>query len=596
MQMPNNSRFSVAPERNVQRSTFDRPQSYVTAFNAGDLIPVYWDEVLPGDTVEMHNGMVVRESTPIHPVFGNANVETFWFFVPNRLLWDDWEHFITGGLDAGAWDTPKTYIPPTVHPLVLNENGVSHNESFRAKSLADYLGCPIRSDSNSNRMYCNVSALPFRAYAKIWNDWFRSSSLQQEVLIPKTGGRYDFQLGTRNSSSGVFAPAESATAPASCVYGGSLLKANKYHDYFTSCLPEPQRGLASAIPADGSLRVVTADPATLPSLASFAPNNKFAAVFGSGAGASSPGLPSSSDRFRWLFHNGSAVSVISGGQSAAGSTDGSLPLVPLNLIADASDGASGLTISINDLRHAVAVQHILEIDARSGSGRYIDMIKGHFGVDSADARLQRAEYLGGSCVPVNVQQVLQTSSTNDTSPQGNTAAFSLTADTDHPFTHSFTEHGILMCLAVVRIKRSYQDGLARKWSRQSRYDYYWPSLANISEQAVLNKEIFCGDVEDVNNEAFGYQEAFADYRYSPSLVTGAMRSSYAQSLDVWHYADEYAARPYLSADWLQEDSAEIDRTLAVSSSLADQFIGDFAFKPTWYRVMPVYSIPGLDRM
>lgn len=597
MEMPNNSRFSVAPERNIQRSTFDRPQSYVTAFNAGDLIPIYWDEILPGDTVEMHNGMVVRESTPIHPVFGNANVETFWFFVPNRLLWDDWEHFITGGLDAGAWDTPKTYTPPTVHPQV-KRGQLDYSESFRPKSLADYLGCPIGKDDNTNTMYCNVSALPFRAYAKIWNDWFRSASLQQEILIPKTGGRTDFNMGTRDQSTGVFSPSATYSNPLTCVYGGSLLKANKYHDYFTSCLPEPQRGLTSAIPAEGSLRVVTADPSTLPALNSFGSNNKYAAVFSSGSGTTSPSAALPTDLYRYLFHNGSALSAIQGGQALASSNDGSSPLIPLNLIANSSDGQSGLTISINDLRHAIAVQHILEIDARSGSGRYIDLIKGHFGVDSADARLQRAEYLGGSSVPVNVQQVLQTSSTNDISPQGNTAAFSLTADTDHPFTHSFTEHGILMCLAVVRIKRSYQDGLARKWSRQSRYDYYWPSLANISEQAVLNKEIFVTSVEEVNNEAFGYQEAFADYRYSPSLVTGAMRSTYAQSLDVWHYADDYSGtgRPYLSAEWLKEDNAEIDRTLAVSSSQADQFIGDFAFKPTWYRVMPVYSIPGLERM
>lgn len=584
----NSSDFAKNPQLDMKRSAFERPTGVKTSFNAGDLIPMYVEEILPGDTVTMPMSYVVRESTPIYPVMDNSNLETFWFFVPNRLLWDDWEHFITGGLDAGAWDAPTQYEPPTIRPYSTVKGSIDLvQRGFPSKSLADYMGIPVGKygeSASGTPLYPNyeVSALPFRAYAKIWNDWFRSSSIQKEVLIPKTGGSfYRLSLGEWQDDD-TFIPSDNASNPC---YGVSLLKANKYHDYFTSALQEPQRGEAAAVPVEGVLPVTTIDPSDAASITgkTLFPL-KWQQMFTSTANEGIVGTTT------WNTYINSSTFTPTFSQGTA------FGLVPQNLVADGEAVGSSLSISINDLRHAAAVQHILEIDARSGSGRYIDLLLGHFGVSSPDGRLQRSEYLGGTSVPINMDQVLQTSSTDSTSPQGNTAAYSLTAGTDDCFTKSFTEHGILMCLVTVRYTHTYQQGLNKKWSRKSRYDYYWPSLANISEQAILNKEIFCGtqDGLDTNNQVFGYQEAWAEYRYSPSIVTSTMRSSYPQSLDVWHYADVYNGTPNLSADWLLEDKANIARTLA--SQEEDQFIADFYFKPTWYRVMPVYSIPGLDRI
>lgn len=583
----NNDFFSQAPQLDMQRSHFPRNSTHKTTFNAGVLIPIYVDEILPGDTVDMDLGFVVRQSTPIHPVMDNANFDTFWFFVPNRLLWDDWEHFITGGLDAGEWDAPTVYSPPMIRPhlMDLNNNEAVVYRGFAPKSLADYMGIPVgQSGDFWPDPVDGVSALPFRAYAKIWNDWFRSSSIQKEIMIPtESGGLYSAFSGTiqRNGS---IVPAKSFD---SCVYGSALLRVNRYHDLFSSALLEPQRGEPVGVPLEGSIPVTTTLSNSWPVPSSGAPMLVLKQpVAYDNSGAIGSFLVTDSD--------GTNVVAEAASSPSPGSTRDGFWLYPANLIADTS-GANSLQISINDLRHAIAVQHILEIDARAGSGRYIDLLLGHFGVSSPDGRLQRAEYLGGTSTPINMYQVLQTSATNDVSPQGNTAAFSLTSGVNDHITKSFTEHGILMCVACVRHVRSYQQGLEKMWNRPTRYDWYWPAMANISEQAILNKEIFLSG-QPSDNEAFGYQEAWYDYRYKRSHVTGAMRSSYPQSLDVWHYADYYTEQPYLSADWLMEGSEEIDRTLAVSSAVEDQFIADFAFHSTWYRVLPVYSIPGMDRL
>ena len=586
LQRNNQSRFAQNPSLQMQRSTFDRPHGVKTTFNAGDLIPIYVNsDILPGDTVNMDMSFVTRMSTPIHPVMGNANIEFFWFFVPHRLVWGNFEHFITGGLDAGEWDSPTIYEHPAVRPK-LRTGDEEYFGGFPHKSLADYMGIPVGHTAGGlfPDPVDGVNALPFRAYAKIWNDWFRSSSIQKEVLIPLTDGLVSPIVGEADSD-GYATPLND---PQTCVYGGALLKANKYHDFFTSALLEPQRGEPVGVPLDGAIPITTRDYSeTWPIPANADPMMVNLQVTGgdnNGAG------------LRWLRTSDDGRTVIAGSEYENGEQFASgMWLYPANLIADTA-GANSLQISINDLRHALAVQHILEIDARAGSGRYIDLLKGHFGVTSPDARLQRSEYLGGTSVPINVDQVLQTSATNEVSPQGNTAAFSLTSGTDGSFTKSFVEHGTLMCLACVRHVHSYQQGLNKMWSRKDRYDYFWPSLNGISEQAILNKEIFLSGDQVKDNEVFGYQEAWAEYRYHPDLVTGAMRSSYPQSLDIWHYADDYAQTPHLSPEWLQEGSEEIDRTLAVSSAVEDQFIGDFFFNSRWYRVMPVYSVPGLDRL
>lgn len=594
MQMSDNSRFSVAPELQLQRSAFNQPTEVTTTFNAGDLIPLYWSEILPGDTVDMQQAMVTRMTTPIYPVMDNCNFDYFWFFVPNRLLWDDWEHFITGGLDAGVWDTPKTYEPPMISPTtqVKLSGGTVTTEfhGFPHKSLADYLGVPCDDNytfsGSGSRSTFQVSALPFRAYAKIWNDWFRSSSLQDEVLIPKTGGWTSPTVGIKPDAGGMF-----TIRPDTTVYGGSLLKVNKYHDYFTSCLPEPQRGKPVGVPLRGTAPVVTGE---LPTYDNIMPYQSYQPLKWHYLDGTSimPGAAATKQ-----YASGSdGVGDIKGVAFNSASPNGGL--IPANLMVDGAGTQNYLSVSINDLRSAAAVQHILEIDARSGSGRYIDLIKGHFGVTSPDARLQRAEYLGGSSIPINMDQVLQTSSTDNTSPQGNTAAYSVTGNASEPFRHSFVEHGILMCVGCVRHPHTYPQGLAKKWCRKTRYEYYWPSLANISEQPVYKYEICLDDTgnnpADGSPSIFGYQEAWADYRYMPRIVTSEMRPSYPQSLDVWHYADDYESQPSLSADWLQEGKSEIARTLAVQDQ--DQFLGNFAFRPKFYRVMPVYSVPGLDRI
>ncbi len=590
-----NSRFAQNPTLDMQRSRFDRDHTHKTTFNAGDLIPIYVDsDILPGDTVTMDTASVVRMSTPIHPVMDNANIDIFWFFVPHRLVWDDTEHFFTGGLDAGEWDAPKVYEPPMIRPSTYVGNDGVKYLGFASKSLADYMGVPSgfslsKSSSFTTDIADGVSAIPFRAYAKVWNDWFRSSSIQKEVLIPTNGGLASPGVFYLNDGAPVdkytelyrFSNSENVLVKENTtVYGGALLKAGKYHDYFTSALIEPQRGQPVGVPVESMSTFlpvyttkhnndfddITKNPLRLGPTPSLVPTVALAGDF----------------------------STFDVNMQTPNATDNQL--VPLNLAATFDSGVTPFNISINDLRHAMAVQHILEIDARSGSGRYIDMLKGHFGVTSPDARLQRSEYLGGTSIPINITPVAQTSQTSDVSPQGNVAAYSWTSDVSGSFTKSFVEHGTLMCLACVRHVRSYQQGLPKMWSRKTRYDHYWPSLANISEQAILNKEIFVSGDSEVDNQVFGYQEAFADYRYKPSIVTGAMRSTYPQSLDHWHYADYYTSTPHLSSEWLQEGDQEIDRTLAVSSAVEDQFIGDFFFKSQWYRVMPMYSIPGLDRM
>ncbi len=600
-----NSRFAQNPTLENQRSRFDRNNTYKTTFNAGDLIPIYVDsDILPGDTVTMDTASVVRMSTPIYPVMDNANIDIFWFFVPHRIVWDDFEHFMTGGLDAGEWDAPTVYEPPMVRPRTFSyPSGQFEYKGYPSKTLADYMGIPCGFSAPGDERAFNtdiaegVSALPFRAYAKIWNDWFRSSSIQPEILIPTTSG-FSWQpifyvndgapvdgykqLYSYGDHANVLVKNEGTT-----VYGGALLKANKYHDFFTSALIEPQRGEPVGVPLEGALPVVTTGvntwhiPLDTPPLM-FAKQDK--------------AMSGTYEEVGFLQTVGPDNVYASPGSVSAGQENlNGYWLNPVNLVADTSV-SNTLQISINDLRHAMAVQHILELDARSGSGRYIDLLKGHFGVTSPDARLQRAEYLGGASIPINITPVAQTSQTSDVSPQGNVAAYSWTSDVSSSFTKSFVEHGTLMCLAVVRHVRSYQQGLHKMWSRPTRYDHYWPSLANISEQAILNKEIFVSGDPEIDNQVFGYQEAFAEYRYKPSIVTGAMRSSYPQPLDAWHYADYYTGTPHLSSEWLQEGSEEIDRTLAVSSAVEDQFIGDFAFNSQWYRVMPMYSIPGLDRM
>lgn len=545
------SHFSVNPiNLDIQRSKFVRPSTHKTTFNAGNLIPIYVDEVLPGDTFKMNMSSVIRMSTPIYPVMDNANMDVYFFFVPNRLVWDHWKEFF-GENNTTHWEQPVEYEVPQI---------TAPTGGWAKGTIADYMGIPTKVENIS------VQALPFRAYCKIWNDWFRDQNLKDPAMISMD------ETTTAGANTGDYVTnAEKGALP---------LKVAKYHDYFTAALPEPQKGPEVTIGNIGGYTPVITRAET---------NNnrqntlKFYANLPKGNTSGGGVYPALNTTGR------EGEAPLNGYSQAAGGVNYDGTFVPINLWAD----NSGTTAtSINALRQAFAIQRLYEKNARGGT-RYIEIIKAHFGVQSPDARQQRSEYLGGTRVPINMDQVIQTSNSGDgITPQGNTAAYSLTAFNESMFTKSFTEHGYIIGLACVRTEHTYQQGIERFWSRKKMLDYYFPTLANLGEQAILNKEIYAqGNAKD--DEAFGYQEAWAEYRYKPSRVSGAMRSNYQTTLDAWHYADKYASQPILSSEWIDETSANIDRTLAVQSATEDQFIADFYFACEATRPMPLYSIPGL---
>ena len=536
------NRFAENPQVGVSRSRFQRNSDNKTTFNTGDLIPIYLDEVLPGDTHQIDLACVMRMATPIFPVMDNAFCDFYFFFVPNRLLWEHWKEFM-GENKATAW-TPKTeYSVPQV---------TAPTGGWAEGTLADYLGLPTKVEGIS------VSALPGRAYGLIYNEWFRNQNVTQPTLVEVT----DATTTGKNDGSATNDSAITLAKP---------LKAAKVFDYYTGALPEPQKGEPITIPMTGNapIKPFESDLKTL----------NVDDIYFKKLDDSS--IPHPYPKSGIQYEQGIGTYKIKGSSQESGNFS-----TEHYLMADLS-GVTAATI--NQLRQAFQIQKLLEKDARGGT-RYREVLREHFGVVSPDARMQIPEYLGGYRLPINVSQVIQTSSTDNTSPQGNTAALSVTTMNKSMFTKSFTEHGYIMGLAVVRTDQTYQQGIERMWSRKGRYDYYWPVLANIGEQAILNKEIYAqGNTED--EEAFGYQEAWADYRYKPSKVTGLFRSNAQQSLDAWHYAQDYDALPTLSTAWMEQGEAEMKRTLAVQSQ--PDFIADFYFMNKTTRCMPVYSIPGL---
>lgn len=520
------NRFAENPQVGISRSRFQRNSDNKTTFNTGDLIPVYLDEVLPGDTHQIDVACVMRMATPIFPVMDNAFCDFYFFFVPNRLLWEHWKEFM-GENKETAW-TPKTeYSVPQV---------TAPTGGWAEGTLADYLGLPTKVEGIS------VSALPGRAYGLIYNEWFRNQNVTQPTLVEVT----DATTTGKNDGSATNDSAITLAKP---------LKAAKVFDYYTGALPEPQKGEPISIPLGDSAKIFAYEEN----------GNKF---------------EGSQDLSNFHIYNEDNRTE---GLTAY---PGNVALGMLTLKTDLSGVTSA---TINQLRQAFQIQKLLEKDARGGT-RYREVLREHFGVISPDSRMQIPEYLGGYRLPINVSQVIQTSSTDSTSPQGNTAALSVTTMNKSMFTKSFTEHGFIMGLAVVRTDQTYQQGIERMWSRKGRYDYYWPVLANIGEQAILNKEIYAqGNTAD--EEAFGYQEAWADYRYKPSKVTGLFRSNATQSLDSWHYAQDYNKLPTLSTEWMEQTDSEMKRTLAVQNQ--PDFIADFYFMNKTTRCMPVYSIPGL---
>ncbi len=544
------SHFSVNPiNLDIQRSKFVRPSTHKTTFNAGNLIPIYVDEVLPGDTFKMNMSSVIRMSTPIYPVMDNANLDVYFFFVPNRLVWDHWKEFF-GENNSTHWEQPVEYEVPQI---------TAPAGGWAKGTIADYMGIPTKIENIS------VQALPFRAYCKIWNDWFRDQNLKDPAMISMD------ETTTAGANTGDYVTnAEKGALP---------LKVAKYHDYFTAALPEPQKGPEVTIAgAGGTYPVITKNQTNTQTEGLLWQMTGNVSASNAGWTLGIQGGTAGLNGTRKTGYNPAGVEV---GKTAT--------IAPANLWVDMTNSTA---TSINALRQAFAIQRLYEKNARGGT-RYIEIIKAHFGVQSPDARQQRSEYLGGTRVPINMDQVVQTSNSGDgITPQGNTAAYSLTAFNESMFTKSFTEHGYIIGLACIRTEHTYQQGIERFWSRKKMLDYYFPTLANLGEQAILNKEIYAqGNATD--NEAFGYQEAWAEYRYKPSRVSGAMRSNYQATLDAWHYADKYAQQPILSSEWIDETSANIDRTLAVQSATEDQFIADFYFACEATRPMPLYSIPGL---
>lgn len=518
--------FSEVPHADIQRSTFDRSHGLKTTFNAGELVPIYVDEALPGDTFSCNLTAFSRLATPIHPTMDNAFMDTHFFAVPVRLVWDDFEEFMgeTKTYKAAGSDrldgTPDFSVAAPVPPTIT-AGGSGEAE----QSLSDYFGIPTKVAG------LEFSALWHRAYTLVWNDWFRDENLQAPKTIDTTSG------------------GDTTTY--------ALLNRGKKHDYFTSALPWPQKGADVTIPLGTTAPVAWAGDTSA----------DIASVYSTDKSADRPLERLSSDYIK-----------VSQNPNTGGYTE-------KPLYADLSDATAA---TINQLRLAFATQKFLEIQARGGS-RYIEVIKNHFNVTSPDARLQRPEYLGGGSSPVNISPVAQTSSTDATTPQGNLSAIGTTVLSGHSFTKSFTEHTIVIGMVSVRTDLTYQQGLNRMFSRETIYDYYWPTLSTIGEQAVKNKEIYAqGSAAD--ETTFGYQERYAEYRYKPSSVTGKFRSNATGTLESWHYAQEYASLPLLGDSWIQVTDTNVQRTLAVASE--PQFIFDSLFKLRCTRPMPVNSIPG----
>lgn len=540
--------YSQVPHANVPRARFKRDYSLLTTMNEGDLVPIYCDEVLPADTAKINLNALMRMSTPLYPVMDNCYCDFYFFFVPSRLLWEHFENLMgqndsTFWAEAVEYTTPKTTAP---------------SGGWNVGTLADYFGIPTGVEN------LQVNSLPFRAYAKIWNEWFRDENIQQPVTMSKTDAT------TAGSNTG--------TNLTDAEAGGLPLKVCKYKDYYTASLPSPQKGSAVTLPMTGSAPIGMYNAETGKVTINTSEMREI---------ASSVGLMNDSETFNaYTWDIGGGPNTNKGLAVGNGSSDS---YQGVNLGTDLS---SVTAATINELRQAIAVQHILERDARTGT-RYKEYLQGAWGVTSPDARLDRSEYIGGYRLPININQVIQTSATDTTSPQGNTAAFSMTTMSRKMATYSATEHGFIIGLAAVRVDHSYQQGLSRMWTRSTRFSYYDPMLANLGEQAVLNQEIYAQGTP-VDEEVFGYQEAWADYRYRTNMITGEMRSTYAQTLDAWHYADKYTELPKLSSDWIKEGRENIDRTIAVESQNSRQFICNFYFDQTWTRAMPIYSLPGLD--
>lgn len=567
-------RFSDAPAMYMRRTKFDRSHVYKTTFNSGKLIPVFVDEVLPGDTTRMSVNYFARLATPIKPIMDNIYLDWFFFFVPNRLVWEHWQNFCFEQEDP---DDSTDYVIPTV-------TATGNSDNAYVGSLWDYFGLPVNTAGNLS----GISALPFRGVFLIWNEWFRDENLQKSVKIQK-GDANEILDSSRASDQ----PSWVFTSGTNIVPGHACPPRGKRHDYFTSAFPWTQKGPGVSIGLAGTASIVDPSPTTGYLLHST--SNQLAAVSAYDGDASSSG----GDRSTYgtgsiTFNRGSSDSHWSNVGGFAGNTSDRITMSAQpasGFLANDSyvDLDTSSIFTINSLRTAFQMQKFYERLARGGS-RYTEVLRSFFGVVSPDARLQRPEFLGSFTKMVNVNPIAQTSATDNTSPQGNLSAYGVTAGKFHGFTKSFVEHGYIIGFVCARADLTYQQGINKMWLRSTVYDFYWPTFAHLGEQAIELREIYAQGTE-ADTTVFGYQERYAEYRYKPSQITGKFRSSVTGgNLDIWHLSQFFSNAPTLSEEFITENPP-IDRIIAVPGE--PEFLLDIGFRYTTVRPMPMFGTPGL---
>lgn len=554
MNRNNERHFNQIPEMKASRTRFNRDQTILTTFDSGKLIPFYVDEVLPGDTFNVNTAAIIRMSTPKYPVMDDAFIDFYYFYCPDRILWDNFKQFM-GEIEETPWMPTKTYKVPKIKINGTKESGLPYEAS-----ILDYMGVPTKVKGKFE-----VNALPIRAYVKIWNEFFRDENVDNAAVIKTDDADVTYEDSSTDEIDGVLKLAYK---------GGRCLPVNKFHDYFTSCLPYPQRGPAVPMPMTGNapLKLGNIDGKPDPSLET---GNGPQMVLGASQNQNIPGT------LTYAKLGNQKVMEFTGKKENEIGAGGFLY----------TDLSAVTAATINDLRKAVAVQQYYEALARGGS-RYREQVQALWNVVISDKTVQIPEYLGGGRYHININQIVQTAE-NDKSPLGETGAMSVTPINESSFTKSFEEHGFVIGVCCVRHNRSYQQGLERFWSREDRLDYYVPQFANLGEQPVKKKEIMLTG-EATDEETFGYQEAWADYRMKPNRVSGLMRSNATGTLDFWHYADDYSTVPTLSQGWMEEGKNEIARTLVIQNE--PQFFGAIRVANKTTRRMPLYSVPGLYKL